>query len=321
MSSEWSLDAGLDLEATAGPQWSRPDVHEPDARPWETTKLYQKWRKRVQTGRPNDLVIVVTPSSWTGVSGSGKTTAATALAKSFDITDEGFDGEKQSSLDAAEMAYKVLPTAETGSALIFDEAQGAPGTNSVNARRGMKSSSMDAMNGILANRDMRFTVVIVAQQLGMLDKNLYPMIDAWLLIRREPDMPDGPLMTYYNLHVDDYDLGNPQIKVFGVEDLTWPRLPNDDPDYKALELKKQRAKQRGGYDSDEGEDEEASGPPIPDNLGDMPTEYRDPIIKDLRDRGVDRTVLSEASDVSPDRISQIAPQRANQSNSEQSNSA
>jgi len=285
--------------------WTRPETHDPEPKPWEETTLYQKWRKRVATGRPNDMVIAITPSSWTGVSGSGKTTAATSLAKSFDQTDDGFDGEAKTSLDAAEMAYRILPSVESGSAVVFDEAQGAPGTNSVNSRRGMKSSAIDAMNAILANRDQRLTVIIVGQQLGMLDKNLYPMIDAWLLIRREPDMPNGPMMTHHRIHVDDYDLKSPDLTTPAIEDLEWPRIPANDPDYAALEAKKQAAKQKGG-DPDDEEDEDDSLP-IPNTLGDMPVDYRDPIIEDLRKRDVDREKLADAAGVSAQRISQIAP--------------
>jgi len=286
--------------------WTRPPTDDPDPKSWKQTALFQRWKKRVATGRNNDMVIVLTPSSLTGVSGTGKTTAAVSLGKSFDLTDDGFDGEEKTSLDAAEMAYEKLPNAESGSALVFDEAQGAPGTNSVNSRRGMKSSAIDAINGILANRDEGFTIIIVGQQLGMLDKNLYPMIDAWLLIRREPDMPDGPMMTHHRLHIDDYDLKSPKLTTPAVENLEWPRIPTNDPDYRALERKKQEAKQKGnGYDEDG--DSESDGPPIPESLSDMPVDYRDPIIEDLRNRGVGREPLAEAADVSLQRISQIAP--------------
>jgi len=315
MASSWGRDPMYDeqeagsIEITApdqigGGSWSKPAVSDPDPIRWKETTLNQKWRAKVATGKANDMVIAVTPSSWTGVSGTGKTTAATSLAKSFDLTDDGFDGERKTSLDAAEMAYSVLPSVEAGSAVVFDEAQGAPGTNSVNSRRGMKSSAIDAMNAILANRDQRLTVIIVGQQLGMLDRNLYPMIDAWLLIRREPGMPDGPLMTHHLLHIDDYDLKSPTLTTPAIEDLEWPRIPANDEDYQALEEKKQNAKQKSGG---EDEDEENDGPPIPDSLADMPNDYRDPIIQDLRKRGVGRDVLSDAADLSEQRISQIAP--------------
>jgi hypothetical protein len=309
MSSSWEINLGSDADGQTGGEqsWARPAVSDPDPIAWDKTTLYQKWRKRVATGGENDMVIALTPSSWTGVSGTGKTTAAVGIAKEFDITDGGFDGVEKTSLDAAEMAYSVLPNVEKGSAVIFDEAQGAPGTNSVNSRRGMKSSAIDAMNAILANRDQRLTVIIVGQQLGMLDSNLYPMIDAWLLIRREPGMPDGPKMTHHQLHVDDYDLKSPKLTTPAVEDLEWPRIPQNDPDYRALEQKKQDAKQKSGGDD---EDESSDGPPIPESLGDMPVDYRDPIIKDLRSRGVGRDVLSDAAGVSAQRISQIAPQES-----------
>jgi len=139
----------------------------------------------------------------------------------------------------------------------------------------------------------------------MLDKNLFPMIDAWLLIRREPDMPNGPMMTHHRIHVDDYDLKSPDLTTPAIEDLEWPRIPANDPDYAALEAKKQAAKQKGGNPDDEGDEDDSL--PVPNTLGDMPVDYRDPIIKDLRKRGVDREKLAEAAGVSAQRISQIAP--------------
>ncbi|MFB6200867.1 MAG: hypothetical protein ABEI98_02540 [Halorhabdus sp.] len=218
---------------------------------FEDTELYDRWRRRVKEGKPNDFIICVTASSHTGVSGTGKTTAEVGLCKEFDLTDSGFSAEENATLDSGELAYEILPNIESGSAVCFDEAQGAPATDSVNARRGMKQEAIDAINAILANRDMRITLVITAQQLSMLDSSLYPLIDAWLLIRYEPDDPRGPLMTHHKLHVNDYDLKNPSLKTPGVEDLTWPEIPMDDPDYRVLEAKKQDAKQRGGSTEDE----------------------------------------------------------------------
>lgn len=283
--------------------WNRPTINERDPLPFEETQLYQDWRRHVYLGKPNDMFIVITPSSRTGVSGSGKTTAETALAKSFDFSEVGFDADEKGTVDIAELAYEILPTVTLGSAVAADESQGLPGTDSLNSRRGMKTSSIDAINAILAARDGRITLIMVVQQLSMLDSSVYPLIDAWLLIRREPDDPGGPLMTHHKVHTDDYDLKNPKLRTPAVEDLTWPRLPHDDPDYQAMQRKKHEGKQRGGAN---GESED--GPSIPGSLAEMPPEHRDPLIKDLRrNHGVGRDDLADAAGVSPQRISQIAP--------------
>lgn len=226
------------------PHW--PPAYEPtEVTPEFTdTNLFKRWYAHTQAGEPNDYVIAVTPSSKTSVSGTGKTTLALALGKRFDRSPDGFDAESKATLDAGTLAYDLLPYVETSSAAILDEAQGAPGTDSMNARRGMKQESIDAINAILANRNKRISLVIIGQQLGMLDVNLYPIIDSWLLIRKGADEPDGPLVSHYKLIVDDFDLKNPKIKTPFVEDLTWPKIPHDDQDYVTMERKKGKAKTR-----------------------------------------------------------------------------
>lgn len=283
--------------------WRRPTLDARDPLSFEATKFYREWERRVKHGGANDYIICVTPSSKTGVSGTGKTTCATVLAKELDVSEEGFDAEKKATLDAGDLAYDVLPEVGEGSALIFDEAQGAPGTDSLNSRRGMKSESIDAINAILANRDLRVTLIIVGQQLGMLDNNIYPMLDAWFLIRYQPDHSKGPLLTHHKLHSNDYELKNPQLRTPAVEDLTWPALSADDPDYQVMERKKQEAKRKRSPG-----DEESGEPSVPQALSEMPTKHRDAIIKDLRrNHGVEREDLADAAGVSAQRISQIAP--------------
>lgn len=288
-------------------QWGRPNIEQVKAVGFEDTQLYRHWKRRVYQGTPNDMFIVVTPSSRTGVSGTGKTTAGTSLAKSFDFSDgleaDGFDAEEQGTVDIAELGYEILPSAPTGSAVLVDESQGLPGTTSLNTRRGMQTASIDAINAILAARDGRITLIMVVQQLSMLDSSVYPLIDAWLLIRKEPDDPAGPKMTYHKVHTNDYQLKNPQLRTPGVEDLTWPRLPHDDPDYETMQRKKHEGKQQGSEDGESGD-----GPSIPGSLAEMPPEHRDPLIKDLRlNHDVDTSDLADAADVSTQRISQIAP--------------
>ncbi|WP_254544101.1 hypothetical protein [Halomarina pelagica] len=260
--------------------------------PWQQTLLYKRWHQRVAVGGPNDFIICITPSSKTGVSGTGKTTLATVLAKEFDLTDDGFNAEEKATLDAGELAYDILPEVESGSALIFDEAQGAPGTASVNSRRGMTSAALDAINGILANRDKRLTLIIVAQQLSMLDKLLYPMIDAWLLIRIEPTQPNGPLVTHHKIYVEDYDLGSPKSKTPALEDLSWPALSRRDPDYRTMERKKQKAKRKRSEAADE----------LP---AEIPKPLRDEKITQMYAAGISQKKIGEIFDISQSMVSQI----------------
>jgi hypothetical protein len=270
-------------------------------REWRDTELHRRWYSRIKQGYANDFIIAISPSSKTGISGTGKTTLAAGLAKTLDDSPGGYNAEEKSTLDAGELAYKVLPSIRDGSAIIFDEAQGAPGTDSVNSRRGMTSEAIDAINAILANRDQRVTLIIVIQQLSMMDKNLLPMVDAWLLIRKSPEQMGGPLSTHHKLYTNDYDLENQKTKTPAVEDLRWPKLPDNDPDYVTLEEKKQEAKRKKV--AADGEVNE--GMEVPSKLADMPQKHRDAIVTDLRNRGVSREAVADACDLSPSRISQI----------------
>jgi len=250
--------------------WQPPGFETIPAVPWKETSLYDRWKKRVKEGTPNDFLIVISASSHTGVSGTGKTTAATSLAEEFDLN--GYDAEARATMNPSKFAYDILVDAEPGSAMILEEAQGTPASTGLNKRRGMKEESMAAINGILANRDNNYTIIVVVQQLSMLDVSLVPLVDAWLLIRHEPSDPTGPLMTHHEVYGQDYRLKSESLKTPALEDLTWPPVAQDNENYQAIERKKQEAKRRDGHeDSDEGE-----GAFTRD---DIPKEVRDDIIR------------------------------------------
>lgn len=261
--------------------WPRPQLRKIAPQNWSETDLHHRWAKSVRDGRPNDFVIVISPSSKTGVSGTGKTTLATCLAEEFDVTDEGFDAEETGTTDLSELAYDILLNSEPGSAIIFDEAQGTPSGTGLNKRRGMKSETLDAVNSILANRDNRYTLIIVVQQLSMLDASMLPLIDAWLLITKEPDDPRGPEVVNHEIYGDDYELKSDGLKTPAPENLTWPPMV-DSYNYAVMERKKQSAKQRDGGES-EGEKEQ------PFTKQDLPKKVRDEIIREHWEQAEDVT--------------------------------
>jgi len=267
---------------------------------WEESELHKDWSRAVKEGEPNDFVICITASSKTPVSGTGKTTLTTDLAQKTDLTDEGFNAERKATLDAGELAYDIVPEIEPRSTIVWDEAQGAPGTVGLDARRAMVQEGIDAMSAILANRDKQFTFIITAQIFSMLDPRVYPMIDGWLLIRKHPDNPQGPLGTYHKVHIQDYNLRNPSEKTPACEDFDWDRIPHDDPDYQELERLKQLAKTRGHDWVGEGEDEEEDVP------SDISNEQRDRLIRErYRTTDLTQKELAKVFDISRKRVSQI----------------
>lgn len=267
---------------------------------FEDSNLRARWSRAVEKGTANDYVICATASSKTGVSGTGKTTLQTDLAQKLDLSKGGFDATEKASLDAGELAYDIMPSIENRSSLVWDEAQGAPGTVGLDARRSQKQEAIDAISAILANRDKSLTIIIGAQIFSMLDPRIYPIIDAWLLIRKQPDHPEGPIGTAHEVHVEDYNLKNAQVRTPAFEDFTWSRMPHDDPDYQELERLKQLAKTRNYTWGDDSEEDSEQRTP------DISNEQRDHLIREQYE-GTDLTQkdLAKVFDVSRKRISQI----------------
>lgn len=233
--------------------------------------FYHRWSEQVLKPPSNDFVIAISASGKSTMSRTGKTTLETFLAEECDQTDSGFDAETQATLDAGTLAYDIVPEVENKAAVCLDEAQGAPGTTGMDARRGMKTEVIDSINAILNNGDKELTIIITAQHLPMLDKRLPPIVDAWLLIRHGPSSPEGPLGIHHGMHVEDYNFADPQIKTPAYEEFSWPKIPKSNKNYQILEEKKQKAK-RKNWDPD-------------DDEGQLPDDTQAQIAQDWRDQG------------------------------------
>jgi hypothetical protein len=179
----------------------------------------------------------------------------------------------------------------------MDEAQGTQSGTGLNARRGMKSESIDTINAILNNRDKNLTVILIFQDMAMGDSSLYGSVDSWLLIRKGIEERNGPQAVHHELKKSDYDWGNPQPVTPALEDLVWDALPEDDEDYSHMETMKQSAKSQGGADED--------GEPAPMSAGDVPDNARNELIRGL-DSEVPQKTLAEQFGLSQSRVSQIA---------------
>jgi hypothetical protein len=258
--------------------------------PFEENVLYRRWKRRVVEGDPNDFIIAISASpKSTGVSGTGKTTAALRLGKEyFDVSDSGFDAKTQATLDASELG-KMYRENEKGSCLIFDEAQGVSANQGVNARRAMASSTIDAIGNVAANRMRAMTLIIVSQNIKWLDKNLLDLVDCWIRIRKEPSHTDGPEATAYELYTSDMDFESRQTKTPAITDLTWSDIPDDDPDYQEMERMK----------------EEATSAATEEAPQELPVELRNEKIEMLVDAGIQQKEVADAFDLDPSTISKI----------------
>lgn len=212
--------------------------------------VFKDWYESIKLGNPNDYVLAISASGGSSMSGTGKTTASVTFAKHFDDSEGGFDGAEKATLSVGEFAKK-LPDIPDRSAILYDEAQGIGEETGLDARRSMKTETLQAINNILANRDKSLTVIIAAQHLPSLDKRLPGVLDGWLLITKGADEPDGPVAKYHHSNLEDYDFGSPKVRTPIVDTVTWKPLPPNDEDYAALEDKKQKAKAQ--LRDDEGE--------------------------------------------------------------------
>lgn len=259
--------------------------------------LYAENEKLTVTG-DNDHLIVVSASSRTPVSGTGKTTLATTIAKALDSSDGGFDADEKAAFDIDKFGYEVISTVEDGSAVIYDEAQGTQSGTGLNALRSQKTEAIDTINGLLNNRDKHLTAIVIVQDMKMLNTSLYGSVDNWILIRKGVEERHGPLATVHGLYKNDYDWGNPQSKTPALEDVTWDPLPDDDPDYSVMERKKQESKTKSTGDGDDDDDEIES-------LADLPKYHRDKFIRMAADPDVGQKELADEFGLEQASISRI----------------
>lgn len=213
--------------------------------------LYRRWYDQTVEPPSNDFVIAVSASGKSSMSRTGKTNLTTFFFENLDRSPDGFDAEEKATLDAGELAYDIVPEVPNHSAVGIIEAQGSPGTVGLDARRGMVQEVIDAISSILNNGNKELTIIIEAQHLPMLDKRVAPIVDAWCLIRHGPSSKKGPLAIHHGMYVEDYNFGSPGIKTPGYEDFTWPRVPDNNPNYRILEEKKEKAKRKHRAEDDE----------------------------------------------------------------------
>lgn len=227
------------------------DERELDRRSIRQSNLYKDWYYRVGSGKPNDYIIAISanPRS-TGVSGTGKTTFALRLAKTyFDVKESEFDASEQTTLDPDELSNEIYPNIDEGAAMIYDEAQGTPTSTGLNSKRTMKEESLTAINTIATRRKDRKTLIIVTQNIKSLVGDLYDYIDSWLLIQDDVNY----YATHYGVHPDVFNFETRKTETPGVENITWEPFSADDPDYAYLDKLKDEATAQAQEDDEDQE--------------------------------------------------------------------
>lgn len=230
------------------------DSDSTDSEPLLSSKLYKDWYHRVGSGGPNDYIIAISANPrTTGVTGTGKTTLALRLAKTYFhiCPDTEFNAENQTTLDPSRLSNEIYEESPPGAAMIYDEAQGTPDSTGLNSKRTMKEESLNTINNIATRRKERKTLIIVTQNIKSLVGDLYDYIDAWLLIHDDFDY----WATHYGVNPDVFNFEQRKTSTPGHEDISWAPFPASDPDYAHLDKLKDEATKRGQQDEGEGEQE------------------------------------------------------------------
>jgi hypothetical protein len=197
--------------------------------------LHRLWERRVKKS-DNDLIIAIAASSRSPISGTGKTTLAIRLARQFDATDGGFDGEQKASLDSEVVAEELIPELEPKSSIIFDEAQGTLASDGVDSRRGMANAVVRMARAAAQYRKRQHTLLIVAQSTDWIDSRMMDLIDRLVLIQ------ERGYAKVYDHYRDDLPSASASNEYTPVKErIQWRALPSDDADYEALDNLKEQA--------------------------------------------------------------------------------
>lgn len=215
----------------------------PDPVTWSDTEaagfaesdLHQQWERRVGNS-DNDFIIAVTASSTSPISGTGKTTLGIRLAHHFDATSDGFSGDEKAALNSEIVAEELIPDLEPKSAIIFDEAQGTLAGDGIDSRRGMKDSVVRMARSAAQYRKRQHTLIIVAQSTDWIDSRMMDLIDRLVLIQER-----GRAKVYDHYRDDLPSARSTQEYTPMIEQIYWDPLPQDDPDYQALDRLKEQA--------------------------------------------------------------------------------
>ncbi len=264
------------------------------------SELYQTWREKVVRD-DDDFMVVIAPSSKTGRSGTGKTTLAVTLARLLSNNPEGFSAEDHASLSSHEVAQDLIPNTATGSAIIFDEAQGTLSGSGVDTRRAMADSVVNMSKSAAQFRKRQHTLIIVTQATDWLDSRMMDMMDRLLLIQERNPARGWARAVSFSYRRNDLNIsgGTNRERTPAKEDIIWRPLPDDDPDYQEMDRMKEAAS--GGSDPDD--DTQDAG--IPESLEEMPKNVRDAVMRDLSDAGVMQKTICEITGLEKSTVSRI----------------
>jgi hypothetical protein len=243
-----AIDGPADVGA---PTWPDNITNASPHRDFSETNLHSTWERRVKKS-DNDFIIGIAASSRTPISGTGKTTLAIRLARHFDDSADGFDASEKAALSSEAVSEDLIPELPQRSSIIFDEAQGTLSSDGVDSRRAMANAVVDMARSAAQFRKRQHTLLVVSQSSDWIDSRMMDLLDRLIIIQER-----GRAVVYDHYRDDLPNSGQSREYTPAVEEINWQALPDDDPDYQALdEMKEQAGGQGGGGDE---ESDELSG--------------------------------------------------------------
>lgn len=225
---------------------------------FEDLDLYETWEDRMASG--NDYIVAIAASSRTEMSGTGKTTLATQLCRTFDDSETGFDATEKATLSSDEVTNQLYPNAEPRSAILFDEAQGTANSDGVDNRRAMADEVMKMSRAAATHRWKQITLVIVSQSTRWIDSRMLDILDRLILIQEKNHDEGWARAVIFDHYFRDLPSSGKGERTPAIEDIYWYPLPEDDPDYKELhEMKARAGDPTNGSDGDDEDNEDDGG--------------------------------------------------------------
>jgi hypothetical protein len=231
------------IDGTADPRadtWPGDIKNAAPHREFNDTDLKATWKRRVLKS-DNDFIIGIAASSRTPISGTGKTTLAVRLARHFDASDGGFDAQKKAALSSEAVSEDLIPKLPARSSIIFDEAQGTLSSDGVDSRRAMANAVVDMARSAAQFRKRQHTLLVVSQSSDWIDSRMMDLLDRLIIIQER-----GRAVVYDHYRDDLPNSGESREYTPAKEEISWKALPDDDPDYQALDRMKEEAGGQGG---------------------------------------------------------------------------
>lgn len=245
----------------------------------ELNELDGLWERRRREGRDMKMIITARDAA----TGTGKTTLAVALAKSWDSN--GWDSSK-ATLSPSEYVSRYTEL-ESGEILIGDEME-----QMADPRRSMSKQNVTLTQYWSTMRQWEVSTIATLPSAAMVDKRLRELMDVRI------NVLERGVAVAYEKKIGDH---SGEIREKRIHRIRWDAL-DDDPDYRELaRMKKEHMENfnETAYFLAEEEEEESKTPE------EAKRDFRNETIREMAEADYSQKEIASIFDLSRPRISQI----------------